>query len=158
MAKRTHHYQVELDWTGNEGKGTCSYLAYSRNFLISGKSKPDILASSDPAFLGESTRWNPEELLVASVAACHKLWYLHLCAEAGVSVYSYKDRATGVMTEENNGHFTGITLNPDIIIRAGDDIRLASDLHHRAHEACFIANSLNFSVLCEPSITHLHHI
>ncbi|WP_437889620.1 OsmC family protein [Phytobacter sp. V91] len=154
MAERQHHYQVNIMWTGNKGQGTESYKAYSRDYVISAGQKADISGSSDPAFLGDATRWNPEDLLVASASACHKLWYLHLCAEAGISVYSYLDRAEGTMTEGKKGCFTGIVLKPEITLRPGDDIQRAYALHHRAHELCYIANSLNFPVLCEPVITH----
>lgn len=154
MAHREHHYQVKIEWTGNKGRGTESYKAYSRDYDISEGKKQSIAGSSDPAFLGDATRWNPEDLLVASASACHQLWYLHLCAEAGIGVDSYIDKAEGVMTEGEKGCFTSITLKPDIAIRTGDDIQLAKELHHRAHELCFIANSLNFPVLCEPVIRY----
>ena len=154
MAHREHHYQVNIEWTGNKGRGTESYKAYSRDYESSEGKKQSIAGSSDPAFLGDATRWNPEDLLVASASACHQLWYLHLCAEAGISVDSYIDKAEGVMTEGEKGCFTSITLKPDIAIRDGDDIQLAKELHHRAHELCFIANSLNFPVLCEPVIRY----
>ena len=154
MPHREHHYQVDIEWTGNTGSGTESYNSYRRDFTLSAENKPDIYGSSDPAFLGDAARWNPEELLLASASACHKLWYLHLCAEAGISVYSYADRASGTMVEGPKGRFTGITLKPVITLRPGDDLKLAEELHHRAHRLCFIANSLNFPVACEPAIAH----
>jgi organic hydroperoxide reductase OsmC/OhrA len=154
MAHRKHHYQVQVEWTGNKGSGTTSYKAYDRDYVISAEQKPSITGSSDPAFRGDGSRWNPEDLLVASASACHKLWYLHLCAEAGISVDTYIDSATGTMIEGEKGCFTSITLKPEITLRPGDDITLALELHHRAHELCFIANSLNFPVTCEPNIIH----
>ena len=154
MTQREHHYQVSVNWTGNRGSGTKSYNTYDRNYEISAGSKPVILGSSDPAFRGDAQRWNPEDLLVASVSACHKLWYLHLCAEAGISVFTYSDEAEGTMREGKHGGFTSIVLNPKITIRPGDDINVALELHHRAHEFCFIANSVNFAITCQPTITH----
>ena len=154
MAHREHHYQVNVEWTGNKGQGTESYKSYSRNYTLSADKKADIAGSSDPAFLGDAHCWNPEDLLVASVSACHKLWYLHLCAEAGISVYSYLDRAEGTMIEGEKGRFTAIILKPDIVVRAGDDLALAQSLHHKAHDLCFIANSLNFPVTCDAVIVH----
>lgn len=154
MAHREHHYQVQVEWTGNKGSGTTSYKAYDRDYVICAEKKPCIQGSSDPAFLGDASRWNPEDLLVASASACHKLWYLHLCAEAGIRVYAYIDKATGTMIEGEKGRFTRITLKPKITLYPGDDIKLARELHHRAHELCFIANSLNFPVTCEPEIIH----
>lgn len=152
MAHREHHYRVRVEWAGNKGSGTSGYKAYSRDHTIEIAGKPAILGSSDPAFLGDATRWNPEDMLVASVSACHKLWYLHLCVQAGIIVVAYVDEAEGTMVEGDKGHFTRITLRPKVTIRAGDDADLAARLHHDAHEKCFIANSLNFPVLCEPSI------
>ncbi|MCW1873053.1 OsmC family protein (plasmid) [Erwinia sp. INIA-01] len=153
MAQREHHYRVNIEWVGNKGQGTESYKAYSRDFTISALNKAEISGSSDPAFLGDKSRWNPEDLLLASASACHKLWYLHLCAEAGISVCAYLDRAEGSMIDGDRGHFTRITLRPEIVIREGDDIQLATDLHHQAHEQCFIANSLNFPIECQPVIS-----
>lgn len=152
MAHREHHYRVRVEWTGNKGSGTSGYKAYSRDHTIEIAGKPAIHGSSDPAFLGDATRWNPEDMLVASVSACHKLWYLHLCGQAGIIVVAYADEAEGTMVEGDKGHFTRIILRPKVTIRAGDDADLAARLHHDAHEKCFIANSLNFPVLCEPSI------
>ena len=101
--------------------------------------KPAILASSDPAFRGDATRWNPEELLVATLASCHQLWYLHLCAEAGIVVMNYRDDASGVMLEDGQsgaGHFSRVLLRPRVGIRAGNDMEVATRLHHEAHAMC----------------------
>ena len=110
--------------------------------------------SSDPAFRGDPARWNPEDMLVASLSACHKLWYLHFCAVEGITVEAYRDEAHGVMAEDpaRGGAFTRVTLRPEVTIRAGDDAALAAELHDRAHHFCFIANSVNFPVHCEPRI------
>ncbi|WP_251863322.1 OsmC family protein [Achromobacter sp. Marseille-Q4962] len=153
--RKAHHYRVAVRWTGNTGAGTASYGAYSRNHEIRAPGKPAIPGSSNPAFRGDPARWNPEELLAASLSACHKLWYLHLCAQAGIVVESYQDEAEGVMTEnaEGGGAFASVTLRPDVRIRQGDDAALAAALHERAHHLCFIANSVNFPVRCEPRIS-----
>jgi organic hydroperoxide reductase OsmC/OhrA len=153
MGKHDHTYQVRVEWTGNRGTGTSGYRAYGREHTISADGKPDIPGSSDPAFRGNADRWNPEDLLVASASACHKLWYLHLCAVAGVVVQGYVDEAVGTMVEdEQGGRFTRITLRPRVTIRAGDDAALAARLHHDAHAKCYVANSVNFPIECEPSI------
>ena len=152
MAAREHHYQLSVEWTGNSGKGTESYRSYQCDFVVTTANKPAIQGSSDPAFLGDATRWNPEDMLLASTSACHKLWYLHLCAEAGIVVTAYRDNAEGTMIEGEKGRFTQIILKPQVTVRQGSDKALALALHHNAHEMCFIANSLNFPVLCEASI------
>lgn len=155
MAHGRHRYAVRVEWTGNRGEGTTGYRDYDRSHLIEAGGKPPIPGSSDPAFRGEAGRWNPEELLVASVSACHKLWYLHLCCEAGIAVQAYRDDAEGLMAEgPEGGRFTRVTLRPHVTIRAEDDAELAARLHHKAHERCFIANSVNFPIDCEPTVTH----
>lgn len=143
-----HHYQLSVQWTGNHGSGTSGYRDYGREHVITAAGKPPIPGSSDPAFRGDATRWNPEELLVASASACHKLWYLHLCADAGIIVTAYEDQAEGTMDEER---MQRVVLRPRVTISAGDR-DLALQLHHTAHEKCYIANSVNFPILCEASI------
>ena len=153
MSKGVHKYAIEVVWSGNLGTGTSSYAAYGRQHIISAGSKPDIAGSSDPAFRGDSDRWNPEDLMVAAASACHKLWYLHLCAQAGIAVMAYRDDADGTMLETPEpGRFTEIVLRPQIRIRSGDDIEKAYELHRVAHAKCYIANSVNFPIKCEPHI------
>jgi organic hydroperoxide reductase OsmC/OhrA len=151
---KQHHYSVEVRWTGNLGEGTKGYRSYARTHDISSGLKPTIPGSSDPAFRGDADRWNPEDLMVAAVSACHKLWYLHLCAVAGVNVVGYVDHAEGTMIEDaaRGGYFSGVTLRPEVTVTADSDMEKAAALHHAAHEKCFIANSVNFPIACEPSI------
>ena len=143
-----HHYRLTVEWTGNRGTGTSGYRDYERSHVIRAAGKPDIAGSSDPAFRGDAARWNPEELLLASASACHKLWYLHLCADAGIVVTAYVDHAEATM---NGDRFERIVLRPRVTISAGDR-ELAARLHHQAHEECYIAKSVNFTIDCEPSI------
>jgi organic hydroperoxide reductase OsmC/OhrA len=154
MSGKTHTYTCALTWTGNTGAGTASYRAYSRDHVFSGAGKPDLPGSSDPAFRGDARRYNPEELLVASLASCHMLWYLHLCADAGVTVLAYSDAPVGTMVEDprKGGYFTKVTLHPKVTIAKGGDAAKARDLHKGAHEKCYVANSVNFPVGCEPEI------
>ena len=151
---RKHDYRVTVTWTGNRGEGTLTYRSYTRDHMIAAEGKPAILGSSDPHFHGDKTRWNPEELLLGALSACHKLSYLHFCAVFGIVVTDYVDHAEGTMEEDgrDGGRFTEVTLRPRITIRAGDDLSLAHRLHHTAHEKCFIATSVNFPVLCVPEI------
>ncbi len=148
---RDHTYSVTVTWTGNTGTGTASYRSYQRAHEIAVPGKPVIPGSSDPAFRGDKTRYNPEETLVASLSACHMLWYLHLCAEAGIVVQAYQDVAEGVMIEalDGGGRFKEVVLQPEITVPAGTDLARARGLHADAHAKCFIANSVNFPVRCE---------
>ena len=155
MAKtREHRYVVTVSWTGNLGSGTSGYRDYARDCEIAAEGKPTVPASADPVFRGDRSRWNPEELLVASLSACHKLSYLHLAAAAGIVVTAYTDRAEGVMelTPAGVGRFRSVVLHPAVTVKSGSDIERARALHESAHEMCFIANSVNFQVGCEPEI------
>ena len=154
MADKQHHYDVRVTWTGNEGSGTSSYRGYSRAHSIEAAGKPAIAGSSAPSFRGDPARWNPEELLVASLSACHKLWYLGLCAGAGIVVSAYEDNAQGAMLEQADGagQFTSVVLRPRVTLAAGSDLEKARALHHQAHEMCFIARSMNFPVSHEPEL------
>ena len=153
MSGKTHNYETRTVWTGNTGTGTSGYRAYDRAHEISASGKPPIPGSSDPNFHGDATRYNPEELLVASLSACHMLWYLHLCSENGIVVTTYIDEAHGTMAEttDGGGRFTEVTLRPAVTIASGDG-ELAQQLHKRAHELCFISRSVNFPVRCESEI------
>jgi len=149
---RSHNYSLTIKWTGNRGTGTSDYRAYDRNHIIQSELKDDIDGSSDPAFRGDKTRYNPEDLLVASLSSCHMLSYLHLCAVGGVVVTDYVDNASGRMVEthDGGGHFVEVTLKPVVTVKDTSMIAKANELHHKAGELCFIARSVNFPVNHEP--------
>lgn len=153
-----HHYKTNLTWTGNKGEGTSNYRSYDRNHTIEMENKPAIAGSSDPVFRGDKSRHNPEDLLVAALSACHMLSYLHVCAEEGVVVTAYSDEATGTMqeTKDGGGHFTEVRLNPVVTVRDQSMVVKADQLHHKAHERCYIAGSCNFPVNHYP-ICHTEH-
>jgi organic hydroperoxide reductase OsmC/OhrA len=151
---KKHTYTLSVAWTGDQGSGTSHYDSYSRDHLLRMQNKPAIEGSSDPAFRGDATRHNPEELFVSTVSSCHMLWYLHLCTTKGIVVTGYVDEPVGTMVEAANGsgHFSDVLLRPHVTIGAGGDVELAKQLHEEAHGFCFIANSVNFPVRCEPVI------
>jgi organic hydroperoxide reductase OsmC/OhrA len=154
MNRKTHRYEVRVAWTGNLGEGTASYRAYSRDHEVTADGRPEIPGSSEPIFRGDPARWNPEQLLVASLSQCHLLWYLHLCAASGVVVIAYEDHADGVMieTEDGGGSIAELTLRPAVTVADASMTATALELHGRAHELCFISNSVNFPVRHEPEI------
>ncbi|HXZ78781.1 MAG TPA: OsmC family protein [Terriglobales bacterium] len=151
---KQHRYELRVNWTGNDGQGTRSYRAYRRDHTLSAAGKPEIPGSSDPNFRGDRSRYNPEELLVASLSACHMLWYLHLCSVNNVSVLEYHDAATGIMNEQDDGsgEFVRVCLQPTVLIRTGDDLDKAQKLHAEAHRLCFIARSVKFPVDIAPQV------
>jgi organic hydroperoxide reductase OsmC/OhrA len=153
---REHHYEITVRWTGNLGPGTSSYRSYSRNHEISGGSKDTVISgSSEPVFRGDASLYSPEELLVASLSACHMLWVLHLCADAGIVVTGYRDQATGTMreNEDGSGEFTEVRLNPRMTITDPSRIQDAKALHDQAHKLCFVARSVNFAVRHDAVVT-----
>lgn len=148
-----HHYAVEVEWTGNRGSGTSDYRAYDRSNLLRAEGKAAIEGSSDRAFRGDPSRWNPEELLLAALSQCHMLSYLHSAVRHGIVVESYRDAASGTMEQEGEGgRFSTVTLRPQVIISSGD-LALAEELHREASENCFIASSVNFPVHHEPQVS-----
>ncbi|MFK7937201.1 MAG: OsmC family protein, partial [Saprospiraceae bacterium] len=129
--------------------GTFKYNAYSPDHEFDMPNKVHtILGTSDPAFRGDPQRYNPEEMLVASLSACHMLWYLHLCSVNGVIVIEYEDAATGSMGEnaDGGGQFSEVTLYPKVRVTEASMIEKANKLHAEANKKCFIANSCNFPV------------
>ena len=149
---KQHKYTSTIKWTGNKGQGTSDYRSYDRSHMILIDGKQDILCSSDPAFRGDKTRHNPEELFLASISSCHMLWYLHLCADNGIVVVDYSDNATGIMqeAEDGGGHFSDVTLHPIVIVKDKTMIDTANELHKKANQLCIIANSCNFPVNHNP--------
>ena len=153
MSGKTHTYRSTTVWTGAADGPTTDYKSFSRAYDLRMDGKPDLAGSADPGFRGDAARHNPEDLMVGALSACHMLWYLHLCAVKGVTVVAYEDAAEGTMVEApGNGRFTEVVLRPVVTVTADSDAGRARDLHGRAHDECFIANSVNFPVRCEPDI------
>ena len=147
-----HHYAARLVWTGADRGPLRDYQSYSRDYRVEVEGKPPLTGSADPTFLGDAGKHNPEDLLVASLAACHMLSYLALCARAGIEVVAYEDQASGRMAiKDRKMRFVEVTLAPHVTIAAGD-LAQAEALHEKAHEGCFIASSVNFPVLHMPTV------
>ena len=149
-----HHYAVRVLWQGNRGTGTSAYRDYSRAHIITADGNSHAIeGSSDRPFHGDAERWNPEELLLAALSQCHMLSYLHVAVKLGIVVTDYEDDAVGTMTQEGDGgRFTEVTLRPRVRISAGDP-SAALEAHEEAQRLCFIANSVNFPVRHEPTVT-----
>lgn len=149
LRMKEHVYDIKVEWTGSLGEGTRNYKSYTRDHSIFGKEKyNEILGSSDPAFLGDKARYNPEDLFLSSISSCHMLWYLHLCSVHNIVVKAYSDDAQGFMSEEKSGkgQFTSVILNPKVVLSDSSKKEEAIALHEEANQMCFIANSCNFKI------------
>ena len=150
-AKNAHQYEITTVWDAASSGTTQDYRSYSRDHQILFEGKPALAASADPNFRGDGARYNPEELLVAALSSCHMLWYLHLCALNKIEVLTYRDRATGFLEEHSGaGRFREVVLRPAVTIAKGSNPDQARALHARAHQECFIANSVKTEVITEP--------
>ena len=149
-----HQFKAKLNWTGASKGTTSSYESYSRDHLIDIPGKPPLAGSAYTVIRGDSSRYNPEDLLVGSLSACHMLTYLAEAARAGVHVVGYTDEAGGTMQmKDGKMRFTDVSLRPQVIVAADSDPAMAQELHHLAHEHCFVANSVNFPVTCDARVS-----
>lgn len=150
---RTHNFSARISWTGDRGEGTRSYRGYDRSWRIVTPGKAPIDCSNDPMLGGDTSKPNPEDLLLASLSACHMLWYLHLASDAGIIVHGYQDDPVGIgeTGPRGEGRFLSATLRPAIVVERGSDLEKADLLHRKVHEFCFIARSVNFPVAYEAS-------
>jgi organic hydroperoxide reductase OsmC/OhrA len=148
-----HHYQLTTEWTGNSGEGTKHVRTYDRSHTVSIAGKPTLNLTTDNAAVGDKSKLNPEDLLVSSISSCHMLSYLYLCSLEGIVVTAYTDQASGIMIEKpsGGGSFKEVVLNPTFYVTDESMVEKAIELHHKAHEICYIANSVNFEVKCNPT-------
>jgi organic hydroperoxide reductase OsmC/OhrA len=152
MSLHEHRYELAVQWTGNTGNGTASYRGYSRDHDILIPGLPVLKGSADPTFHGDRERYNPEQLLLAALAQCHMLSFLHVAVKHGVVVTDYRDEAFGLMrlNRDGSGQFERVTLRPQVTVADAAHVELAGALHHEANQVCFIARSVNFPVEHEP--------
>jgi len=155
MGISEHRYEVAVQWTGNLGGGTSSYRGYSRDHDVLIPGLPVLKGSADATFHGDRERYNPEQLLLAALAQCHMLSYLHVAVRHGVVVTDYRDEASGLLrlNRDGSGQFERVTLRPRVTLADAGQAELAARLHHEANQVCFIARSVNFPVHHQPSTT-----
>jgi organic hydroperoxide reductase OsmC/OhrA len=149
---KEHRYHSHLVWDGNRGDGTSSYTSYGREYRVVIDGKPVLAGSANPMFRGDAAVHDPEDLFLASIASCHMLSYLALCAREKIRVVGYEDHAQGTLTlEGGGGKFTEVVLHPSVTIESGD-LALAESLHEKAHAQCFIANSCSVPIRHEATV------
>lgn len=113
-----HNYKLKAKWTGNNGDGTKNTRKYDRSHAVSSQGNPVLLLTTDKPAVGDKSKLNPEDLLVASISSCHMLSYLYVCSLEGIVFTSYTDNATGIMIEQENGSgsFKVEMLNPTCVV------------------------------------------
>jgi organic hydroperoxide reductase OsmC/OhrA len=150
------HYEATVEWQAGEGEAFLT-RKYSRGHSLKFDGGAEVRGSSSPQVvrepLSDPAGVDPEEALVASLASCHMLFFLDLASRAGLDVVSYRDRATGEMGRRADGKEAMVkaTLHPEVTFAGEADPAKVAEAHHRAHELCFIANSVNFPVEVEPA-------
>jgi organic hydroperoxide reductase OsmC/OhrA len=142
-----HLFQAAVMWTSNQENSTKRFYSKSHQILIEGK--PVLHVSAAKAFKGDPELYNPEDLLLSSLVSCHMMSYLYVCSQNGIEVLEYSDNAEATLevSPDGSGRFIEVKLNPKVTIANPDKIQMALDLHQKANQLCFIANSCNFPVL-----------
>lgn len=140
-------HRVQLVW--NDGGRPFTYETYPREHEIVFKGGQKITASASPIYRGDGIHGDPEDMLVAALSSCHMLSFLAICAKKKISVQSYEDDAVGFLENEGGKLWvTRVILQPKVVSSA--DAAALEAVHHLAHEACFIANSVKTQVVVEP--------
>jgi organic hydroperoxide reductase OsmC/OhrA len=147
-----HLFKAQLNWTSKKTEDS-SKRFYSKTHQIKIEGKPILEVSAAKAFKGDSELYNPEDLLLSSLVSCHMMSYLYVCSQNGIEVLEYSDNAEATLevNPDGSGRFVEVKLFPKVKISNPDQIELALDLHFKANQLCFIANSCNFPILHEAS-------
>jgi organic hydroperoxide reductase OsmC/OhrA len=148
-----HTFKAEANWTSKQVASDSSKRFYSKSHQIQIEGKPVLDISAAKAFKGDPELYNPEDLLLSSLVSCHMMSYLYVCSQNGIEVLEYSDNAEATLevNPDGSGRFVEARLYPKVKISNPDQIDLALELHQKANQLCFIANSCNFPVLHEAS-------
>ena len=148
---RVHTYATRLEWSGSTAVG---YDGYERGHSVrAAPAEAELELSSDPTFLGDPARLNPEQLLVAAASSCQLLSFLAGAARARIDVLQYSDDAEGTMDESDRPAWVQrIVLRPRIAVGPGTDENRVRRLVQLGHDHCFIANSLRSEITIEAEI------
>ena len=150
------HYAAETLWERKDADFLDN--RYSRRHLLRFDGGLEVPGSSSPSVvplpMSDASALDPEEAFVSSLSSCHMLWFLTMAVKRKFRVDRYFDAATGVMEKNAEGRvaMTLVTLHPEVAF-SGERQPSREELdklHHDAHEACFIANSVKTEVRCEP--------
>jgi organic hydroperoxide reductase OsmC/OhrA len=140
-------FQSQVRWTGSYVPGQAGARSYTRDLEVEPAGKTPIRGSAGARFFGDESRYNPEDLMLASLAECHLLTYLALATKAGIRFETLSIQISGVLgSAAGKTRFVSATLTPQATFAAGSDETLAYALHREAHEQCFMSNSVNFPI------------
>ncbi|OXG09227.1 organic hydroperoxide reductase OsmC/OhrA [Flavobacterium araucananum] len=144
-----HLFKAAINWTSNKEQEDSTKRVYNKSHQIKIEGKPVLDVSAAKAFKGDPELYNPEDLLLSSLVSCHMMSYLYVCSQNEIEVLEYSDNAEAILevSPDGSGRFTEVRLNPKAKILNPDKIDLAIQLHTKANQLCFIANSCNFPVL-----------
>ena len=148
-----HLFKAAINWTSRQNLTNSTKRFYNKSHQIKIEGKPVLDVSAAKAFKGDPTLHNPEDLLLSSLVSCHMMSYLYVCSQNGIEVLEYTDNAEATLevNPDGSGRFVEVRLYPKVKISNPGQIELALDLHFKANQLCFIANSCNFPVLHEAS-------
>lgn len=142
-------HKIALHW--KKGDAPFTYDAYPRNHQIIFKNSEAVTFSAAPVYRGDASKGDPEDMLVAALSSCHMLSFLAIAAKKKITVLSYDDEAVGFMEKEGGKLWiTRTVLRPKVTFEAAPDAAMIGEMHHLAHEQCFIANSVKTEVTVEP--------
>ena len=144
-------HRITLTW--DKGVAPFTYEAYPRNHTIAFKDGQEtVIASASPAYKGDAAKADPEDMLVAALSSCHMLSFLAIASKKKLTVNSYRDHAVGFLENEGGKWWmTRVILRP--LIKSSADAAILAEIHHLAHQACFIANSVKTDVIVEPRLS-----
>lgn len=148
-----HLFKAAINWTSRQNPSENTSRFYSKSHKILVEGKPILNVSAAKAFKGDPELYNPEDLLLSSLISCHMMSYLYVCSQNGIEVLEYSDNAQAILevAPDGSGRFTEVRLYPKVKIANADKMQEALDLHIKANQLCFIANSCNFPVLHNPT-------
>jgi organic hydroperoxide reductase OsmC/OhrA len=161
---REHHFSTRVRWTGAQEPdprdplvpepGAGGVSRYTRDMLVEAPGKPQILGSSSRAFKGDDGRYNPEDLMLASLGECHVLTYLALAGKEKIRLRSLEVEVTGVLgLVDGKMRFREATIVARTRVALAEDIERATALHDGAHADCFMSNSVNFPIAIRPTVS-----
>lgn len=151
----THTFEATVRWPADPAQALPPDPAFSRNAVLGSPGHADVPGSSPTVFGGDASRYNPEELVALALAHCHMLTYLALAAKRRVAVLAYEDRATVELGKDpaiGKMKILSALLRPRVTVAKGTNLDDARAMHAKAHEHCFVANSVDFPVENAPEI------